>query len=303
MKRKILPILLLFALLLSFASCSERGGVIITLPVRAGKDSEGEPVRPFPADAVIAAETEAPIIPADFDRYDNAPQDWWDGGVWEGDEDLPYRRPSWPRYQQNIIGKYDADCIFMESTEKVITLTFDSGYYNGYTDKILDILLEKDVHATFFLVMDFVDEAPELVGRMIDEGHTVGNHTVGHAILPNLTIEKQIKELMNAHDRILEEYGYTMHVMRFPDGKYSERSLALMQALGYRSSFWSFAYRDYLTDNQPDPDEALRTMLDRLHPGAIYVLHDCSSTNTQVLGEFIDRARALGYSFTDGYPK
>ena len=153
------------------------------------------------------------------------------------------------------------------------------------------------------LTMDYLKTAPEMVQRMIDEGHTLGNHTVHHKVMPSLSISEQTSEIMEVHNYVKDHFGYEMHVMRFPEGKYSERSLALMQSLGYRSAFWSFAYGDYNTDAQPALDSSLQLLIDSIHPGALYLLHDCSTTNTAIIGDFIDQARALGYSFSDGYPK
>ena len=134
---------------------------------------------------------------------------------------------------------------------------------------------------------------------MIDEGHIVGNHSVTHPSggLPSQSREQQERELLDLHDYVKENFGYEMSLFRYPAGKFSEQSLAIVQSVGYTSVFWSFAYKDWDPDNQPEETAALAKLKERLHPGAIYLLHAVSSTNTHVLGQFIDDARAAGYEF------
>ena len=147
--------------------------------------------------------------------------------------------------------------------------------------------------------MDYVKQNPDLIRRMIDEGHVVGNHSVTHPAkgLPSQSIDTQAEELMALHRYVQETFDYDMYLFRYPAGIYSEQSLALVQQLGYRSVFWSFAYRDWVTDDQPEPTAALQKVTERLHPGAIYLLHAVSATNTQIMGDFIDAARQQGYVF------
>lgn len=181
--------------------------------------------------------------------------------------------------------------------EKEITLTFDQGYENGFTAMILDTLKEKGVKATFFLTGDYVERHPELVKRMIDEGHTVGNHSVNHYSMPEISIEEMQAEIMGLHNTVLEQFGVAMNLFRPPKGEYSELSLAVTADCGYTTFLWSYAYRDWETDNQPDPAESLQKAIDRLHPGAIYLFHSVSETNATILADFIDQAQALGYTF------
>ncbi len=206
-------------------------------------------------------------------------------------------RPRGAVNAQQTYGVYDAMYIAEESP--TIYLTIDEGYENGYTAKILDVLNDKKCPAVFFVTMDYVKENPDLIRRMIDEGHVVGNHSVSHPAkgLPSQSIDKQAAELMDLHNYVKEQFGYDMYLFRYPAGIHSDQSLALVQQLGYKSVFWSFAYRDWVTDDQPDPTAALQTVTDRLHPGAIYLLHAVSSTNTEIMGDFIDQARAQGYIF------
>ncbi len=188
---------------------------------------------------------------------------------------------------------------FIGSNEPVIYLTFDQGYENGCTEKILDTLKEKQVPAIFFVTGHYAESCPDLIRRMIDEGHTIGNHSYSHPSggLPSLDTQAQINDTLKLHDLLLSEYGYTCSLYRFPAGIFSEKAMATIKDLGYSSLFWSFAYQDWLVDDQPDPSAALDRMTQQLHPGAIYLLHAVSTTNTQILGDFIDEARAAGYTF------
>ncbi|MDD3193351.1 MAG: polysaccharide deacetylase family protein [Oscillospiraceae bacterium] len=199
-------------------------------------------------------------------------------------------------YQEKY-GKYDA--YFIAPSSENIYLTFDEGYENGYTADILDTLKEKGVHAVFFVTMPYAKEQPELVRRMIDEGHIVGNHSNKHIAYPSLSLEEAKEDLMSLHQYMLDTYQYEMSLFRFPEGNFSEQTLALLQSCGYKTLFWSFAYKDWYVDDQPNPDQALASMLKKAHPGAIYLLHAVSSTNAQVLGDFIDGMREAGFVFSD----
>ncbi len=196
--------------------------------------------------------------------------------------------------------EYNAKAI-NQTEEKVINLTFDQGYENGFTSKILDTLKEKGVKATFFVVGDYAERQPELVKRMIDEGHTVGSHSVNHYSMPELTVEEMTEEIMGLHEYMLENFGICMNLFRPPKGEYSEQSLAVTADLGYKTVLWSFAYADWDTDNQPDKDSALEKLIARAHPGAIYLLHSVSETNSEILGDFIDAMLAEGYTFSNEF--
>lgn len=193
-------------------------------------------------------------------------------------------------------GMYDATAIGDEN-EKVIYLTFDQGYENGYTETILDTLKEKNVKATFFVVGDYARRNGELVRRMIDEGHTVGNHSMSHYSMPDLTPQECEEEINSLHSYVLDNFDYEMTLFRPPMGEFSEQSLAVTQSCGYRTMLWSFAYCDWDVNNQPDAAQAKAKLIDNAHNGAVYLLHSVSSTNAQILGEVIDELRAKGYSF------
>lgn len=178
--------------------------------------------------------------------------------------------------------------------EGKICLTFDEGYENGYTAKILDVLKEKGVKAIFFVTYDYCRTSPELVQRMIDEGHVIGNHSYTHPSLPDCSEKEVIEEVSALHDYVLEQFGYEMVLFRFPKGEFSESTLKLVQDLGYTSIFWSFAYSDWDVSAQPDSAEAYAKIVDSTHSG-IYLLHAVSSTNAEILGSVIDFWHGEGY--------
>lgn len=199
-------------------------------------------------------------------------------------------------YQEKYAG-YSVDFI-KPTEEKVIYLTFDEGYEYGMTAQILDTLKEKNAPAVFFVTKPYAESSPELVRRMIDEGHVVGNHTVHHPSsgMPSLSITDQTNEIMETDAYLKENFGYSMSLFRYPTGQFSEQSLAVVNNCNYRSVFWSFAYKDWDVNNQPDETESLNLLLQKVHPGAIYLLHAESQTNTNILGSFIDAVRAQGYT-------
>lgn len=176
-----------------------------------------------------------------------------------------------------------------------IILTFDQGYENGYTEPILDVLKEKNVSAIFFLTGDYAKSEDRLIERMIAEGHTLGNHGMTHASMPELSQEALSEEIMSLHNFVSEKYGYEMQYLRPPCGEFSEQSLKTASELGYKTLMWSFAYVDWETDNQPDPASALEKVTSCAHGGGIYLLHSVSSTNAAILGDVIDDLRAQGY--------
>ena len=191
-------------------------------------------------------------------------------------------------------GQYDACALTPE--ENRIILTFDQGYENGFTPHILDTLKEKHVTAMFFVTGDYAKREPELMRRMIAEGHQIGNHGMTHAKLPALTTDQRREEIMSLHDYVLGHYGYEMQYLRPPCGEYDEASLKDVQALGYRTVLWSYAYADWDPNAQPEPGAALQGMTDAAHSGAVYLLHAVSETNAAVLGNLIDTLRAKGFT-------
>jgi len=181
---------------------------------------------------------------------------------------------------------------------KNIYLTMDEGYENGYTSQILDTLKEKGVQCAFFVTQPYVDKNPDLIKRMIAEGHIVGNHSVNHKSMPTLTDEEVKNEIMGLHNDVLSKFGYKMTYFRPPMGEYSESSLSVTNSLGYRSVFWSFAYRDWETDNIRGKDYAIESVNNGIHNGCVLLLHAVSKDNADGLGEIIDSLREKGYVFS-----
>lgn len=256
-----------------------------------GPEAEAELTGEQPAQEVdTTPQTQQPASQTGAQGLDTTKLGWGPGGPVDADN-----RPDGATVYQEKYGQYAAD--FIRENNQNIYLTFDEGYENGYTDDILDTLQEKGVQAVFFVTMPYVQSEPELVQRMIDEGHIVGNHSVNHPSFPEISLEECQQEIMELHDYVKENFGYEMSLFRFPMGEFSEADLKVVQDLGYRSVFWSFAYRDWLVDEQPDPQEAIATIEDKCHPGAIYLLHAVSETNAQILGQVIDDLRVEGYVF------
>ena len=183
----------------------------------------------------------------------------------------------------------------MLNSDKEIYLTFDQGYENGYTAPILDTLKEKNAKAIFFLTGDYARRNPELVKRMIDEGHIIGNHGLDHAALPKLSISEAETEITELHKFVADKYGYEMTYFRPPCGEYSERAIALTQRLGYKTFLWSFAYCDWDVNDQPNAQAAFDRITGAAHGGEIILLHSVSRTNSEILGNVIDNFRDQGY--------
>ena len=187
----------------------------------------------------------------------------------------------------------------MLDDDKVIYLTFDAGYENGNTEPILDALKKHNVSATFFVVGHYLESSPELVKRMLAEGHTVGNHTYTHpdmsAISSMEAFQKEMEDVEKKYEEITGEKMVKYY--RPPQGKYSMENLKMAQELGYKTFFWSLAYVDWYQDNQPTRDEAFEKLIGRIHPGSIVLLHSTSSTNGEILDELLGKWEEMGYRF------
>ena len=193
--------------------------------------------------------------------------------------------------------RYNALTLDTSEQTKNIYLTFDVGYDNGYTEIILDTLKEKEVTATFFCTVDEMKSNPEAIARMINEGHVVGNHTDNHPSMDELTRAEMIAEIKGFDDYIRTNFGYSSPYFRFPKGEYSEEALDVVGDMGYMSVFWSLAYADWDTDNQKSPQYAHDTVISRMHPGAVILLHAVSRDNAYALSDIIDTAESMGYVF------
>jgi len=183
--------------------------------------------------------------------------------------------------------------------DKVIYLTFDAGYENGYTEKILDILKEEEVPAAFFLVGTYIRDNSDIVCRMADEGHIVGNHTMNHPDMSAISDKAAfVKELTKAEEEYFTVTGEEMpKFYRPPQGKYNEANLKMADESGYMTVFWSLAYVDWNVDDQPTKEQAFEKLIPRIHPGAIVLLHSTSKTNADILKELITKYKELGYEF------
>ncbi len=185
-----------------------------------------------------------------------------------------------------------------EADDKVIYLTFDAGYENGNITRILDVLKEEDVKGSFFILGNLITKNTELVRRMADEGHTVGNHTVHHRDMSSAADEVLLEEL-----RALEELyrthvgGELSHFYRPPEGRFSRENLECLQKNGYKTVFWSFAYPDWSNDKQMSPEKAKRIILDNVHNGEVMLLHPTSDTNASILRDVIRTLKEMGYRF------
>lgn len=191
----------------------------------------------------------------------------------------------------------NAFCLDTKSKDKVLYLTFDCGYENGYTEKILDVLKEKNVNAAFFCTLPQVKENPELIRRMIDEGHIVGNHSVTHPSFAEITTEQMTKEIRTMEDYLKENFNYSEPYFRFPKGEYTDTAIQTVNSLGYSCVFWSLAYADWDLNNQKGERYAYEKVVSRLHPGAVILLHSVSPDNANALSRIIEEAKNQGYKF------
>jgi len=219
----------------------------------------------------------------------------------DGNWGLSFQRPGEPpvaNASADELAEYNAYYI-EETDKKVLYLTFDAGYENGCTEKILDVLKKHQVPAVFFLVGNYIEKEPELVKRMIKEGHIVGNHTYSHPDMSQILSEESFRNELESLEELYEKTtGEKMlKIYRPPQGKYSESNLQMASKLGYTTIFWSLAYVDWYEDQQPSREEAFKKLIPRIHPGAIVLLHSTSETNAEVLGDLILKWKDLGYQF------
>ena len=194
------------------------------------------------------------------------------------------------------------DALYVGDTnKKEIYITFDAGFENGNTERILDALKKHGVKATFFLVGNYFETQPELVKRMAEEGHTIGNHTYSHPDMSKIgDIQSFQTELQKNEALYRDILGSEMpKLYRPPQGKFCEENLKMAQQLGYSTVFWSLAYVDWYTDDQPTPEQAFSKLLPHIHPGAVVLLHSTSSTNAEILDELLTKWEEMGYSFGD----
>lgn len=237
--------------------------------------------------------TEAQYYASNKNNHNYAGLKSW--GILRGKKgELPKADPGAPE----LLSKYNS-IYLADTSKKVIYLTFDEGYENGYTDKILDVLYENKVNAIFFITGPYLEQQEELIQRMLDEGHAVGNHTVNHKSLPLLS-EKDLEEEIVGLDRCFnQKFGQNMVFLRPPKGEYSEKTLELTSKMGYVNVFWSFAYDDWAVNNQRGWEYAFEKVKQNIHNGEIILLHAVSKDNCEALNAIIEYVRSIGYEFGD----
>ena len=213
---------------------------------------------------------------------------------------------SFPTEGESPVGNATAEelaahnaCYLGDTGKKVIYLTFDCGYENGYTEPILDVLKKHNAPAAFFVVGNMVESAPEIIRRMAAEGHIVGNHTFHHPDMSAIADEAAFRQELESLSALYKETtGQEMPPFyRPPQGKYSMENLKLAHKLGYKTVFWSLAYVDWYVDDQPTAEEAYAKLLPRIHDGAIVLLHSTSRTNAEILDDLLTKWEELGYTF------
>ena len=196
------------------------------------------------------------------------------------------------------LAKFDS-AYLGDETEKVLYLTFDAGYENGYTAQILDVLKKHNVPAAFFLVGNYLEHEPDLVRRMVAEGHIVGNHTMHHPDMSKISeFDAFSRELTDLETLYRDITGEEMpKFYRPPQGIYSQKNLEMAQKLGYKTVFWSLAYADWDNQNQPSHETAMQKLTSRIHNGAVLLLHSTSKTNAEILDQLLTEYKEMGYRF------
>ncbi|MFC5986851.1 delta-lactam-biosynthetic de-N-acetylase [Marinicrinis lubricantis] len=185
-----------------------------------------------------------------------------------------------------------------DQRQKNLYLTFDNGYENGYTAQILDVLKEKKVPAVFFVTGHYVKDQPDLLKRMVNEGHIIGNHSWSHPDMSKISPEQIADELTQVKEAVGMVTGQTtMNFLRPPRGIFNDQMLRVSRELGYTSVFWSVAYKDWDTKQQKGAKYAFDHVMAQLHPGAIILLHSVSKDNADAMAQIIDEARRQGYTF------
>lgn len=295
-KREYFIYTLVFILLSTNAACGSRNtksslsdlGGVYTSSVRdedfsceiSGKLSEGSISGEIKPDVSIKVNVDG--------QNGNKFRSW--GIARKPENQTPDADPGAPQILARYGGLYIGD-----TSKKEIFLTFDEGYENGYTPKILDVLKDNGVKGVFFITGPYLKDHQDLVKRMVEEGHTVGNHTIHHPSLPSLGDNELEEEVVGLDRAFHEKFGQHMKYLRPPKGEYSERSLAITQRLGYRNMFWSFAYDDWYRDKVRGADYAFNIVMRNLHNGSILLLHAVSKDNADALDRIIKGAREKGY--------
>lgn len=229
-------------------------------------------------------------VSSEFDNLNTQKKAW---GLKRGQNE---KQPELSIENRELIEKYGG-IVIGNNQDKRICLTFDNGYEAGYTEKILDILKDKNVKATFFVTGNYVERNKEIIKRIIDEGHILGNHTYSHKDCTAMSVKDLKEDLLKLHSFVYDEFGYEMKYIRMPRGEFSERTLAVSSSLGYRDVMWSFAYDDWNEKKKKGKEYAIKKIIENLHPGEIMLLHAVSKDNVDSLEQIIDLIRDKGYNF------
>ena len=216
--------------------------------------------------AVIKTKDEKSSVVTNAEILSNTKIGW---GIRRNDN---HEQPDLGANNKRILEKYEGICMG-NASKPYVYLTFDEGYEAGYTEKLLEVLKKNEVSATFFITAHYVNTQPELVKKMIDNGHIIGNHTVNHKSMPDLTDEQIKSEVMNLHTTIYEKYGYEMKYIRPPKGEYGERTVNFTNTLGYKTVMWSFAYDDWDEKKQGREEYAKEKILKNIHLKYHFLVH------------------------------
>ena len=261
------------------------------IQVRVGNVVSGEEDEPVEVvDYKDYMNTSSALLMTDLEKYDHSAVSFGMGN----NVDAVTNRPNLAYYTEHY-GEFAVD--FIQPESQYVWLTFNEIVEYGTTTHILDTLAEKEVKAVFFVTLSYVKNNPELVQRMINEGHVLGNYTTNCSKVPELSLNDLTNELDTLYNYVYQTYGYEMYLFRTPSGNFSEMALAVAQSKGYRTVFWSFNYVDWNINAQPDVTESLNNALNKAHGGAIYLLSGSSTTNQQMLGSLIDGIREKGFDF------
>lgn len=204
--------------------------------------------------------------------------------------------PEIGKYQEMIEGT--SSYYIGDESKKEVILTFDAGYDNGELDRILNVLKEKEVTASFFITGDFVKRFPDLTIRLANDGHVICNHSYSHHKIQTMTKQELSDDLTKLENAYYDLTNQRMaKYFRPPEGEFDRASLLKVQSLGFKTVFWSIAYRDWEENRQSSKDKAIKSIVDNLHPGAIILLHSVSRTNSESLCDIIDAIKDNGYTF------
>jgi len=251
-------------------------------PVEPDPEEPGEPDTP-------SQEPETPDEPTK--NLSNAKMSWY------FTRNSNHQVPAIPN-EAKMISKYRGMYVG-DTSRRVVYLTFDNGYENGYTIPILDTLRNNQVKASFFVTESYINKNPDIIKRMVADGHAVCNHTSTHPSMPDISdsqIENEIRKTEESFQRVT---GTRMApYLRPPSGEYSERTLAVTQKLGYSTVFWSMAFKDWDVNDQPGADYSYNHVMTNVHPGAIILLHAVSSSNAEALDRILKDLKAQGYEFS-----